>query len=135
VEFIEESKKAGWKTYAAVAPPEKKLTEMHAGKFVSTDEIERRQPLAKDPCVLILGNEGHGLSRQMKVAADFEVSVPRFVQHSSVDSLNVGVAAGLLCHAFVKPATSMSQTTQSLGSTLAENDTATEQLSDGKTLF
>ncbi|POR39041.1 rRNA methyltransferase 1, mitochondrial [Tolypocladium paradoxum] len=105
VEFLEDSKKAGWKTYAAVAPPEKKLVKRHGGKFISTEAIERESPLERDPCLLVLGNEGYGLSKPIKVAADFEVSVPRFVQSSSVDSLNVSVAAGLLCHAFVKGST------------------------------
>ncbi|KAJ6443270.1 APS8 [Purpureocillium lavendulum] len=102
VEFIEDSKKAGWKTYAAVAPPDRKLVKRHTDKFVSTDAIEKSSPLEHDPCILVLGNEGHGLPKPLKVAADYELSVPRFVQGSSVDSLNVSVAAGLLCHAFVK---------------------------------
>ncbi|KFH44769.1 rRNA methyltransferase-like protein [Hapsidospora chrysogenum ATCC 11550] len=105
VKFIEESKRAGWKSYAAVAPPSKKLTAMHSGKFVSTEDIERASPLSENPCILILGNEGHGLSKQVKMAADYELSVPRFIQGSCVDSLNVSVAAGLLCHAFIKEPT------------------------------
>lgn len=102
VEFLEKSKAAGWKTYAAVAPPETKLLKIHGDKFISTEDIDRTTPLEHHPCVLVLGNEGHGLPRSVKVAADFELSVPRFVQGSSVDSLNVSVAAGLLCHTFVK---------------------------------
>jgi 21S rRNA (GM2251-2'-O)-methyltransferase len=102
VQFLENSKAAGWRTYAAVAPPESKLLKMHANKFITTENIEQANPLDQHPCVLALGNEGHGLPRQVKVAADFELSVPRFVQGSSVDSLNVSVAAGLLCHAFAK---------------------------------
>ena len=100
--FLEESRRAGWKSYAAVAAPDKKLTKMHAGKFVSTEEIEQQSPLSTDPCILVLGNEGYGLSKKLKVAADYELSVPRFVTGGCVDSLNVSVAAGLLCHAFVK---------------------------------
>ena len=103
--FLEESKKAGWKSYAAVAPPSKKLATMHSGKFISTEEIERNSPLSDSPCILVLGNEGYGLSKQVKMAADYELSVPRFIQESCVDSLNVSVAAGLLCHAFVKEPT------------------------------
>ena len=103
LEFITASQKAGWRTFAAVAPPEKKLSKMHAGKFLSTEDVEDRDPLQTDPCILVLGNEGHGLPKQIKMASDFEVSVPRFVHGpSSVDSLNVSVAAGLLCHSFVK---------------------------------
>ncbi|KAL6798861.1 Alpha/beta knot methyltransferase [Trichoderma sp. SZMC 28013] len=102
VSFIEESRKAGWKTYAAVAPPDPKLAQRHGDKFISTDTVESEQPLASHPTILVLGNEGHGLSKPIKVAADYELSVPYFVQNSCVDSLNVSVAAGLLCHAFVR---------------------------------
>ncbi|KAI6748899.1 hypothetical protein HG531_007846 [Fusarium graminearum] len=102
VKFVEESGKAGWKTYAAVAPPDRKLVRRHGDKFISLDSIESTSPLNDHPCLLVLGNEGHGLSKPVKVASDYELSVPRFVQGSCVDSLNVSVAAGLLCHAFVK---------------------------------
>ncbi|KAF5659512.1 rrna methyltransferase mitochondrial [Fusarium heterosporum] len=100
--FVEESGKAGWKTYAAVAPPDRKLVRKHGDKFVSLDSIETQSPLNEHPCLLVLGNEGYGLSKPVKVAADYELSVPRFVQGSCVDSLNVSVAAGLLCHSFVR---------------------------------
>ncbi|KAH6609605.1 rna methyltransferase [Trichoderma cornu-damae] len=102
VSFIEDSKKAGWKTYAAVAPPDSKLVQRHEDKFISTATVETEQPLTSHPCVLVLGNEGYGLSKPIKVAADYELSVPYFVHGSCVDSLNVSVAAGLLCHAFVR---------------------------------
>lgn len=102
LKFIEDSKKAGWKTYAAVPPPERKLAKKHGGKFISMDTVEQDTPLADYPCILVLGNEGHGLPKPLKVASDYELSVPRFVQSSCVDSLNVSVAAALLCHAFVK---------------------------------
>lgn len=105
VEFLERSKKAGWKSYAAVAPPEKRLLERHSNKFSSLRDVEETKPLSGDPCILILGNEGHGLPKSVKVAADYEVSVPKFVPSSCVDSLNVSVAAGLLCHAFVQSST------------------------------
>lgn len=104
VKFINGSKEAGWKSYASVAPPSRKLVERHSDKFISTEAIEQQGPLRRDPCILMLGNEGFGLSKPLKMAADYELSVPRFVHHSCVDSLNVSVAAGLLCHSFVKPA-------------------------------
>ncbi|KAH7326116.1 hypothetical protein B0I35DRAFT_421942 [Stachybotrys elegans] len=104
VSFIEKSRAAGWKAYAAVAPPEDKLAEKHGDKFISTDDLERMRPLENHPTILLLGNEGFGLPRALKVASDYELSVPRFVATSSVDSLNVSVAAGLLCHSFVKAA-------------------------------
>lgn len=105
VKFLEDSKKAGWKSFAAIPPPDRKLVRKHGDKFMSTELIEQQSPLGHDPCILVLGNEGHGLSKEIKLAADYELSFPRFVQDSCVDSLNVSVAAGLLCHAFVrKPA-------------------------------
>lgn len=111
VKFLEESKKAGWKSYAAIAPPDKKLVRKHGSKFISSETVEQQSPLSHDPCILVLGNEGFGLSKEIKVAADYELSFPRFVQESCVDSLNVSVAAGLLCHAFVrKPMTPSSET-------------------------
>lgn len=121
VSFIEESKKAGWKTYAAVAPPDPKLVQRHEDKFISTARVETEQPLTSHPCILVLGNEGHGLSKQIKVAADYELSVPYFVQNSCVDSLNVSVAAGLLCHAFVRTPPVAKATV-----TMAQKETASE---------
>lgn len=104
--FLENSSAAGWKTFAAVAPPERKLMRLHNGKFLSTDDLAARRPLSTDPCILVLGNEGFGLPKHIKQASDYEISVPQFVHDSSVDSLNVSVAAGLLCHAFVGPSAS-----------------------------
>ncbi len=105
-DFLEQSRRAGWSAYAAVAPPEGKLARMHGGKFVSTDDIEARSPLLDTPCILVLGNEGHGLPRHIKVAADYELSIPRVVPDSCIDSLNVSVAGALLAHAFIKGAAS-----------------------------
>ena len=110
--FLEDSKKEGWKSYAAIPPPDRKLVRRHGEKFVSSEVIEQQSPLSHDPCILVLGNEGYGLSKEIKVAADYELSFPRFVQNSCVDSLNVSVAAGLLCHAFVRSPTAPPQTTK-----------------------
>lgn len=100
--FLEESRAAGWKTYAAVPPPDPQLMRKHSDKFISTDVVEQNNPLDRDPCILVMGNEGHGLPKNIKMAADYELSIPRFLSTSSIDSLNVSVAAGLLCHAFVR---------------------------------
>ena len=42
---------------------------------------------------LIIGNEGNGVSRLVKEKCDFMVSIP---MGGHVDSLNAGVAAGIL---------------------------------------
>ncbi|KAM0254721.1 hypothetical protein ACHAQJ_006502 [Trichoderma viride] len=126
VSFIEESKKAGWKTYAAVAPPDSKLVQRH-DKFISTATVETERPLASHPCILVLGNEGHGLPKPIKVAADYELSVPYFVRGSSVDSLNVSVAAGLLCHAFVRAPRAIAPTPEK-----AQEETVSETELEGE---
>ncbi|KAM3507261.1 hypothetical protein MY10362_001859 [Beauveria mimosiformis] len=125
-EFLEQSRSAGWVAYAAVQPPGEKLARMHGGKFLSTDDIERRRPLLDKPCILVLGNEGHGLPREVKVAADYELSVPRVVFEGYVDSLNVSVAGALLTHAFVKGAVTKETKTETKTETETETDKAKE---------
>lgn len=131
VEFLEGSKKAGWKTFAAVAPPEQRLVDRHSEKFLSVSEIEEKRPLSNDPCILVLGNEGHGLPKGVKVAADYEVSVPRYVQNSCVDSLNVSVAAALLCQSFV----SSSITKPSGAHGVSEQSSSKDTTGVGESLF
>ncbi|KAF3761131.1 hypothetical protein M406DRAFT_267954 [Cryphonectria parasitica EP155] len=97
VDFVNESKENGWKIYAAVPP--KPGSER---KQVDTRTVEKTDPLLKDPCVLVMGSEGEGLSRQLRRAADFEVSIANMSGSKVVDSLNVSVATGLLCSAFVR---------------------------------
>ncbi|KAG6086791.1 hypothetical protein E4U33_000033 [Claviceps sp. LM78 group G4] len=102
VEFLQASRAMGWKTYSAIAPPDKKLVRLHSQKFISTDSIEQHRPLDQHPCVLVMGNEGLGLPRGIKVVTDYELSIPKFTRECYVDSLNVSVATALLCHSFVK---------------------------------
>lgn len=104
VDFVTASKEKGWKVYAAV-PPKADATKRQVDMY----DVESNDPLLEDPCVLVLGNEGEGLSRQLKRAADVEVSIPNMGGSKVVDSLNVGVAAGLLCQSFLrgKTATTM----------------------------
>ncbi|KAM3557681.1 hypothetical protein MY1884_004380 [Beauveria asiatica] len=125
-EFLEQSRSAGWVAYAAVQPPDEKLARMHGDKFLSTDDIERRSPLLDKPCILVLGNEGHGLPQQVKVAADYELSVPRVVPEGCVDSLNVSVAGALLTHAFVKGAVTKKTKTETKTETETETEAETE---------
>ncbi len=50
---------------------------------------------ATDPMVLVVGSEGKGLSRLVKETCDLLVSIP---MHSSSESLNAGMAAGIVLH-------------------------------------
>ena len=100
--FIDQCKRNGWKIYAAVAPTPGKRTGL--GNYFSTSDLG--SPVRNHPCLLILGGEGEGLRYNIQTKADFDVGIdgPRN-GHGQVDSLNVSVAAGLLCEAFLrKPA-------------------------------
>ena len=57
---------------------------------IPLEDFDPRRPLA-----LVLGNEGHGLSDQWREVCDEFVMIP---VSSTVDSLNVGVAAGIFLH-------------------------------------
>lgn len=96
--FITDSKLAGWKIYAAVAPSGKR--ESNSAAQISTDHLE--SPLEHNPCILMLGNEGEGLRWNLRSKADIELAIHGSRQRGSVDSLNVSVAAGVLCSAFLR---------------------------------
>ncbi|KAM3072429.1 hypothetical protein ACMFMG_009230 [Clarireedia jacksonii] len=119
-EFIARSKSAGWKVYAAVAPEDLRQTEPwpktqkadsskkkdpdvepRSIKSVYTDDLN--DPLSGHPCILMLGGEGEGLRRGLRNQADVEISIKNRGQGSKLDSLNVSVATGILCDAFMRP--------------------------------
>ena len=97
--FIDQCKINGWKIFAAAAPTPGKRTGL--GGYLSVSDLGGR--IQDQPCLLILGGEGEGLHWDIRRKADFDVGIngPRIGQ-SNVDSLNVSVAAGLLCEAFLR---------------------------------
>ncbi|TDZ49513.1 rRNA methyltransferase 1 [Colletotrichum trifolii] len=98
VAFLEASQDAGWTSYAAVAPAHRP----RGSRQLTTDAIETVNPLASKPCILVLGNEGGGLPSEVRRKASQEITIPRMPATSSVDSLNVSVAAALLCNSFLR---------------------------------
>lgn len=103
VDFVTGSQANGWKVYAAV-PPKLDGTRKQADIY----GVESKDPLLEHPCILVMGNEGEGLSRQLQKAADVQVGIPNMGGSKVVDSLNVSVAAGLLCQAFLRGKTTAS---------------------------
>ncbi|KAI1085249.1 hypothetical protein F5B20DRAFT_521541 [Whalleya microplaca] len=98
IDFLERSKEEGWMVYSAV-PESRSRTSSH----ISVDRVESYDPLSTAPTILVVGSEGEGLTKQIRRASDYEVSIPSSPGLSSiVDSLNVSVATGILCAAFVK---------------------------------
>jgi 21S rRNA (GM2251-2'-O)-methyltransferase len=96
--FVGNSKKAGWKVFAAVAPAEKHDPARPAP--ISTEQLD--DPLSEDPCILMLGSEGEGLRWNLRSKADVDLYIEGSRQSHNVDSLNVSVAAGILCSSFLK---------------------------------
>lgn len=103
-DFISKSSSAGWKICAAVAPD---VRAQKMRKQLTSSSIAAKSPLADSPCILMMGSEGEGLRENLRSKADLEVTVARgssakHVVDVGVDSMNVGVATGVLVDAFIR---------------------------------
>ncbi|KAI1865823.1 uncharacterized protein JN550_008081 [Neoarthrinium moseri] len=99
LDFIQRSKEAGWMIYASVAAGPRSRGNSH----LTLERVEAYDPLSEHPTILVIGSEGEGLGKPVKRIADFEVSIPGNASLlSTVDSLNVSVATGILCSSFLK---------------------------------
>ncbi|SLM36277.1 rna family [Lasallia pustulata] len=99
--FIDESQRNGWKFYAAVAPSSSTRSGGRRVTHFTTSTLAC--PVRDHPCVLMVGGEGEGLSWDLQKKADFVLGVEgNRIRPSGVDSLNVSVATGLLCEAFLR---------------------------------
>lgn len=100
--FIDSCQNHGWKVFAAAAPNPRQRSGI--GKYFSTSRLGH--PVRDHPCLLILGGEGEGLRWNIQQKADFEVGIDgQRIRKGGVDSLNVSVAAGILCEAFLRKPT------------------------------
>ena len=61
---------------------------------LSEDSIDVDELTKPEKFILVMGNEAHGISKENIKSADIKVKIPI----SNIDSLNVGVAAGILMH-------------------------------------
>lgn len=117
--FMNASQNNGWKFYATLAPVlpaerefqtfprPRKLPQPMGTPGYSLSSLAAHCPTLSHPCVLMLGSEGDGIRGDLRRKADATVSIngsPLVSGHgtSVVDSLNVSVAAGLLCEAFLR---------------------------------
>ena len=96
--FLVDSKAAGWKVYAAVAPSGRQDPDVP--ESLNTDQLD--DPLSEKPCILMLGGEGEGLRWNLRSKADVDLSIRGSGRSHNVDSLNVSVAAGILCSSFLR---------------------------------
>ncbi|KAI7480869.1 hypothetical protein KC357_g3944 [Hortaea werneckii] len=107
--FVFDSAKAGWRIYASVAPMlPGQATARDVSRQTTTTAVSLDSPLARVPVILMLGAEGEGLRNNLTSKADHLISIEaeektnRAVDDVGVDSLNVGVAAGVLIEAFMR---------------------------------
>ncbi|KAI0812089.1 hypothetical protein GGR55DRAFT_640403 [Xylaria sp. FL0064] len=100
LDFLTRSKENGWLVYAAVPSTQRSRGNSH----VTLGRLETYDPLSSQPTVLVVGSEGEGLTKQVRRQADHEVSIPSPPGgfFSTIDSLNVSVATGILCSVFLK---------------------------------
>lgn len=99
--FVEESQRNGWKFYAAIAPTDSSKENRNGQPYFSTSSLIC--PTKNHPCVLMFGGEGEGLRWNLQKKADYLVGIEgQRLGQGGVDSLNVSVAAGILCEAFSK---------------------------------
>ncbi len=78
----------------------RKLDEIREGKTVIVSALNENAKELNDikvnkPFILVLGNEAHGVSKEIIDSADIITKI----QIDNIDSLNVSVAAGILMHA------------------------------------
>ena len=67
------------------------------------DGISIYETPIQNRAMLLLGNESHGIRNEISALADYKIKLPSFpAGNSSMESLNVGVAAGVLCAEFRK---------------------------------
>jgi 21S rRNA (GM2251-2'-O)-methyltransferase len=88
VKFLKASHANGWQVVGAAGDADPSITP------------SQLKETTQQPVILVLGNEGTGLRTNVKNGCNLFVSIPKATQdnefNGSVDSLNVGVAAGVL---------------------------------------
>ena len=117
VEFLTESKKAGWDVHCADKPGPLTASLSHYSP-VPLYRARRQNILMRpktrarmtgllkySPCILIVGGEGWGVSDAVKKKAGCLVTIPgeREIGRVDVESLNVSVASALLIADYLRP--------------------------------
>lgn len=97
VYMIKTEKKNGWKVIGSVGRQD--IDSLNRSSVIPIDQF-----VLRDPTILMIGNEGSGLTDRMLRLCDELVTInPRNDDHCPlVDSLNVSVATGILLHSLKK---------------------------------
>jgi len=68
------------------------------GAFIDGKNIYKEK-LAQN-ALLIMGNEGNGISQQIEEQIDLKIKIPEFTDNKTAESLNVSVATAVICAEF-----------------------------------
>ena len=101
VDFLQRSKRNGWKVFAAIAPGSRSEGN---GRLRSTSMDDAASALSEGPCILLIGGEGAGLRPRLQKAADGMIGIkaaPTLRPEIGLDSLNASVAAALMIQTLV----------------------------------
>ena len=71
------------------------------GGFMNADSVYE-QKLPED-AILVLGNEGQGISKPIETLVNHQIAIPRFGELAQTESLNVAMAAAILINEFRRP--------------------------------
>lgn len=89
-EVLQEKIEQGWQVLGTVG----KTEALEGVPIITTSEFQWNRPT-----ILVLGNEGHGLSSEIRSRCQMMLTIPPGrVLHPGIESLNVSVAAGILLH-------------------------------------
>ncbi|KXT16495.1 hypothetical protein AC579_1752 [Pseudocercospora musae] len=123
--FIHSCSRYRWKIYGAVAPTAEGTGRPNDDLHITASMLSSTSPLTKNSCILMLGAEGEGLRQNLRARADKFVSIEGGARAEGtpdvgVDSMNVGVATGVLLEAFLRkpvdaPANIVAQDEESIG--------------------
>ncbi|KAG2187492.1 hypothetical protein INT44_005181 [Umbelopsis vinacea] len=97
--FLQASKQNGWTIIGAEGQDAKSGFGQEKYQNLNTMAKAENAFMLQKPRILVLGNEGIGLRRNVQTSCDYFLGIDRLQQDNrigAVDSLNVGVAAGIL---------------------------------------
>lgn len=106
LKFIDAVRNNGWHVISTSGKPDsvstEELKDKHpnterqlANKFIDLEDLQTI--LRKSPVMLVIGSEGEGVRTNVKMRSDYLVGIPKYRSDDTiVDSLNVGVATGVI---------------------------------------
>jgi tRNA G18 (ribose-2'-O)-methylase SpoU len=88
LQFLKNSKTEGFKIIGTGLDTNPEISSSSSDNFKSSN----------DKIILLLGNEGNGLSQEVLSLCDFNVTIPSIYNSNPIglDSLNVSVATGII---------------------------------------